>query len=315
MADQKVATLITTNSKVVGVLIAYNTPPETLLRTARRIGRQVFRLVIVDNSDRPTDIAGAVAEAHLPGIDYVPAGGNIGIAAAQNLGIRRALEMNANYILFLDDDSSFPDEGVVMLLNELEKERRMFPQTAAIGPRIIDEPTGQELTYVWDGAKMRRRKVHLLTEVAFLVSSGALIDVRAFLDYGFFREEYFIDHVDKEWGLRVALRGVRQVVTPEVTMIHQLGDTPTTSLRGSVRFKHESPARDYYLTRNAILVMRDLSMPLIRYPDMLRLLIESSIRKTIGPSRTWAQRKAVVLGLWHGLSNRGGPQQMAQRRT
>jgi rhamnosyltransferase len=292
--------------KVVGVLVAYNTPRDTLQRTAARLSPQLFRLLIMDNSDTGSEVEGAFEDRRIAGVDYLSSGGNIGIANAQNHGITRSIELGADYVFFLDDDSGFPDGGVEVMIRELENERRTHPQTVGIGPQIVDQRTGKPLIAVWDGIRIRPGTVTQITEVAYLVSSGALIDVRAFEKYGQFRGEYFIDHVDQEWGLRVGLAGGRLVVTGKVTMAHELGDAPSVSRRGSVRYNHASPTRDYYLTRNAILYMRDLKFPPSRYLGFIRMLAESALRKIFGRGRNLAQRYAVVLGLVHGLTNRRG---------
>jgi len=295
--------------KVVGVLVTFNTSGEVLLETATRLAPQLHRLLIMDNSDASSEVARALSGDPVDGVDYHSSGGNVGIAAAQNQGIARSAELGADFVLFLDDDSRFPDGGVDGMLIDLANERQSFPRTVGIGPKIVDERSGQALIAVWDGRKIRPGKVTRVTEVAYLVSSGALICASAFEDYGPFRGEYFIDHVDKEWGLRVGLEGGRLVVTPNVVMTHQLGDAPTLSRRGNVRYRHESPVRDYFLTRNAVLLMRDLPLPAVRYIDLIRLLLDSSIRKVFGRARTFPQRRAVVVGFLHGILNRRGPLQ------
>lgn len=293
--------------KVVGVLVAYNTPGDVLLQTAKRLAPQLFRLLVMDNSDTTSEVSQALSGTQIEGVEYHSSGGNVGIATAQNQGITRSIDLGADYVLFLDDDSSFPDAGVEKLLHDLAEERRAFPETAGIGPRIVDERTGQALIAVWEGPRVRPGQVTRTTEVAYLVSSGALIDVKAFEKYGLFRGEYFIDHVDREWGFRVGIQGGRLVITANVTMSHQLGDAPTTTRSGNIRYRHESPARDYYLTRNAILLMRDLPFPAIKYIDFIRLLLDSSLRKIFGRTRTPSQRRAVITGLVHGIINRRGP--------
>lgn len=293
--------------KVVGVLVAYNTPGDVLMRTATRLAPQLFRLLVMDNSDKSSEVAEALSKTPVEGVEHHSCGGNVGIAVAQNQGITRSTDLGADYVLFLDDDSSFPDGGVEKLLGDLAEERRAFPETVGIGPLAVDERTGQALIAVWEGPRVRPGRVTRTTEVAYLVSSGALIDVEAFEKYGLFRGDYFIDHVDQEWGFRVGLQGGRLVITASVTMSHQLGDAPTTTASGNIRYQHESPTRDYYLTRNAIFLMRDLRFPAIKYVDLVRLLAEGSLRKIFGRRRTLSQRHAVIVGLAHGILNRRGP--------
>lgn len=295
-------------ANVVGVLVAYNTPGNVIVDTARRLGPQMSRLLVMDNSDRAdAQVSGALSEAAIHGVEYHSLGGNVGIAPAQNQGIARAMNLGAQYVLFLDDDSTFPAGGVDGLIRALQNEREQFPETVGIGPEVVDHRTGQALIPVWEGSRIRPGRVNTTTEVAYLISSGALIDVTAFEKFGLFKGEYFIDQVDKEWGLRVGLEGGRLVVTADVTMSHQLGDTPTHTRSGSVRYTHESATRDYYLTRNAVLLMRDLKLPAVKYVDLLRLLGESSVRKVLGRGRSTAQRRAVLAGLRDGMRNRRGP--------
>jgi rhamnosyltransferase len=291
------------DDKVVGVLVAYNTPAEVLRRTVARLAPQLHRVLIMDNSDAPI---GADGLDMGKGVEYLPSNGNVGIAEAQNRGVQRAMELDAAFVLFLDDDSSFPDGGVATMLRDLAEERRTHPETAGIGPKVVDERSGQVLARIWRGSRIRPGIVDEMTEVAFLVSSGALIDIDSFRRFGMFRADYFIDHVDQEWGFRVGIEGGRLVITPNVTMFHKLGDEPTLSRSGNVRYTHDNPIRDYYLTRNAILLMRDLKLPVQRYPGLLRLLIDSSIRKVLGRSRTREQRLAVLRGVLHGIQNRRG---------
>lgn len=296
------------DAKVVGVLVAYNTDGEVIVRTARRLAPQMLRLLVMDNSDLDHEqVSKSLAAAGIENVEHISCGGNVGIASAQNQGIARAVQLGAEYVLFLDDDSSFPEHGVNGLVHRLKEEGKLYPETAGVGPEIVDHRTGQALVAVWEGSRVRPGKVSQATEVAYLVSSGALIDVEAFEKFGLFKGDYFIDHVDKEWGLRVGLNGGRLVVTSDVTMVHQLGDTPTRTRSGSVRYTHGSATRDYYLTRNAVLLMRDLNLPAAKYVDLVRLLGESSLRKIFGRGRTTAQRRAVLLGLGDGIRNRRGP--------
>jgi rhamnosyltransferase len=297
----------TSISGVVGILVAYNTPSNLLIDTVARLAPQFTRLLVMDNSTGDGSLERDLARVQVERVEYHSSGGNVGIADAQNRGITRAVQLGAEFVLFLDDDSAFPSGGVAMLLSELSIEREAEPLTVGIGPTVLDIRTGQCLAFVWDGARIRPTAPNKNLTAAYLVSSGALIDVKAFEAYGPLRSSYFIDHVDKEWGLRVGLNGGRLVVTNNVTMDHRLGDAPLLSSRGKVRYHHESPARDYYLTRNAILLMRDLRLPPAQQFGLVELLTKNAVRKIAGPRRTIRQRHAVLLGLIHGLANRRGP--------
>lgn len=84
--------------KVICVLVLYNSNVELLSKVISAILPQVDLLWISDNSIEPL---------HLPFIDektsciiYRKMPGNIGIAAAQNYGVRYAIENNFDYLFF-----------------------------------------------------------------------------------------------------------------------------------------------------------------------------------------------------------------------
>ncbi len=76
----------------------------------------VGRVIVVDNGS--TDGSEAAAEA-MPGVELIRAGGNIGFAAACNLGARRA---DAPYILFLNPDARLLADGLPRALAFMESE-------------------------------------------------------------------------------------------------------------------------------------------------------------------------------------------------
>lgn len=51
-------------------------------------------------------------------INYIPLDENKGIAAAQNIGIEKAKEINCSYIVFFDQDSIFSANYINQILSE-----------------------------------------------------------------------------------------------------------------------------------------------------------------------------------------------------
>ncbi|MBY6437548.1 glycosyltransferase family 2 protein [Rhodococcus kroppenstedtii] len=296
---------------VTGVVVTYN-PDLTLLEaTLRRLSGVLAETVVVDNSDDP-EAADRVARLCRSGsVTHLPSGGNVGIASAQNRAARHAIDAGAEYVLFLDDDSELTADAVRRLVDRAVGLRSGNSDALAFGPRVVDRRTRESLTYVWRGrhlVQLPAERDHTdPTVAAFLLGSGALVAAEAFTRVGWFRDDYFIDHVDKEWGLRAGAVGITCLVFPDIELDHSLGDVPERRPRTSAAFyTHRSAVRDYYLTRNACLMFRDLDLPVIQFVGMLRLLVESSVRKTVRP-RHPGQRAAVVRGLWHGIIGIRGP--------
>lgn len=297
-------------SRVLAVLVTFNPDVAHLRPTLSTIGA-VIDVVVIDNSDEPSARSSVAALCNDEKATYQSLGGNAGIAAAQNAGIARARSRSFEYVLFLDDDSSMDGGAIPRLLEAADQARMDDPSVVGVGPRIVDARSKQTLAYAWIG-----NHIGLATmpeaggpvDVAFLVSSGSLISLAAFDTYGPFRADYFIDQVDKEWGLRVGSSGGRMLVISDEILLHSLGDEARVTRGGKrVTFSHDSPVRHYYLTRNAIHMLRDTKLPFLRRLHLVRLLVDSSIRKVFSPTAPPERRRAVLKGWSDGIRGVRGP--------
>ena len=223
---------------------------------------QVAKIYIVDNSPISHESFVSSLDCNQARIVYLPLGDNIGIAAAQNIGISRGMRDGCSHVLLLDQDSSLPPD---MVQKQLAAEQRLLEngeQVAAVGPIFIDEKTGQYPRAV-RRLIQRTRAVHLektgdAGSADWLMASGLLIRSTTLSAVGLMREDLFIDLVDTEWGLRAKMRGYTSFMLPDVRMLHSTGDS-ATHVFGREIFLH-SDVRHYYIVRNSIYLLRDRNM-------------------------------------------------------
>lgn len=129
--------------------------------------------------------------------------GNIGIAAAQNYGVRYAIENNFDYLFFLDQDSISPANIINELLLQYDYLCSNFMTVGAIGPRAFNRCENKE----YRGNVKKGKKINNeITEVSELISSASLIAISNFEKVGLMDETLFIDGVDHEWCWRANLR-------------------------------------------------------------------------------------------------------------
>jgi rhamnosyltransferase len=233
----------------------------------RSLEDQVDVIFVIDNT--PVNELAPEEELFPPSckipLHYTAQGENTGIAAAQNLGIRKALATAASHIIFFDQDS-VPAAGMVQSL--LSAEGKLIKdglQVAAVGPVFIDERSGwvsPAVRYSYLG--LRTIPVDLskstMVESHFLIASGCLIRALVLSTVGLMREDLFIDWVDNEWGLRARNMGLRCYIVTEARMKHSVGDGIAILLGKQVHLHTET--RNYYLLRNAIYLMRVRTMGL-----------------------------------------------------
>lgn len=252
---------------VAAIIVLHRPDPGAVQGLIRSLEDQLDVIFVIDNTPRHelTPKSDLLPPACKLPLHYEAQGENIGIAAAQNAGIRKALGAGASHVILFDQDS-LPASGMVreLLAAEETLTDKGLP-VAAVGPVFIDERCG------WVSPAVRYSFLGLRTiavdrsrpnavEAHFLIASGCLIRRSVLAKVGLMREDLFIDWVDNEWGLRARKMGLRCYVVPQARMSHSVGDG-VISVFGKKMHLH-TETRNYYLLRNAIYLMRVRTMGL-----------------------------------------------------
>ena len=104
----------------------------------RLLEDEMVTLVVVDNTpDR--DLA-----LKKDRLIYVPLQRNMGIATAQNEGIRQAECLGCDYIIFFDQDSKIPERYSEGIIEEYKRIEQLIPNLFLLGPTIINGRTEEE---------------------------------------------------------------------------------------------------------------------------------------------------------------------------
>lgn len=246
--------------RVIAVVVTYN-PGAECIPLLRSLKEQCAQVVVVDNASDSELLEPIREYATSEGLHLIVNEENLGIAAAQNQGIRFAQRYEAQFVLLSDDDSAPPAHMVRDLLSAFT-DCQSITKTAAVGP-LVGEHDGlrsDELVYVarrWGPRRASREELsEPLLPVAFLIASGCLISMSALEEVGMMDDELFIDHVDLEWGLRARKKGFGLFVATSCSMEHSLGDK-VVKLPGRKQVVHtHSPVRNYYIVRNTLALIR-----------------------------------------------------------
>lgn len=95
-------------------------------------------ILVVDNHSSDGTVAGI--RTRWPRVTVVDAGGNLGFAAATNLGIRRT---SSDLVLLLNPDTLVPAGAIDALVGALDAR----PDAAVAGPRLVDAAGRAELSF------------------------------------------------------------------------------------------------------------------------------------------------------------------------
>ena len=298
------------NSPICAVVVTFH-PDAGVPDRLDILGPQVAHVIVVDNGGTPGEsVLGRLSQN--PHFEILRNPRNMGVAAAWNVGVSRAMALGFELVLILDQDST-PKPGMVDALlrtYELHPDREriaiLAPQfedpIPAIRPRFVRKTRG----FLFERALCEG---DWLDDVSIVIGSGCVLDASIYRTLGGFREDFFIDYVDTDYCLRALERGYRIVVACAAKLEHRLGDR-TVERRGPLVLypTRHSPARWYYMSRNRIYMLR---LHALRSPHWLTFEIANSafwlLRMLVAEDRRAEKAKAVLRGTWDGLCGRTGP--------
>lgn len=236
------------------VIVLFNQDDNLISIILEKILEQVNEVYIADNSP--------LNQAHkfnrYLNVHYNFLGGNVGIAKAQNEGIRYFIEKTYDYLIFLDQDSIPPFN----LVNELQRELLRLSESGitvgAIGPR----PYNIRENKAYKGSVRTGKKIKSnLTKVTELISSASLIPIENFLKVGLLDGHLFIDGVDHEWCWRANQKlKCHFFIVESVKLDHMLGEGDRTLLFKKVAIP--TPFRVFYQYRNYFILLKREYVPL-----------------------------------------------------
>lgn len=302
---------------VIAIVITYNPREAELLDLLRALHTQVGHTIVVDNASQ-SNISSIVGSLGFIKSEVLIMPTNIGIAAAQNAGIERAMRIGASHILLSDQDSLPAVNMVDELLYAIMNYSRTYPykKIAAAGPATVDSRSGKLATFVVENAGLPQRwkfpkdatKIPAHLEVGFLIASGTLIPIDAFKDIGMMQSSYFIDHVDTEWCFRAKAAGYILLGIPLARLKHSLGDTVKQIwFFGTRQVMYHTPQRDYYMFRNTLLMLRQTRMSMIWKLHFLFRIFQFAAYFLVFANQRRYRSFCMLKGLMHGYLGTSGP--------
>lgn len=283
--------------KVIAIVVLYHDNTEEAASNIRTIARQVDKVCLVDNSsdaypERFESIENAV---------YMPQYQNKGIAAAQNIALRYAIEAEADYVLFSDPDSQIPEHAVATLFNTYQRMVEKGFKVGGVGSTAYNRSTGSP--YPLQSNFIQNLSDEAVTEVTFLMNSISLIPTSLFSRVGLMDESLFIDGIDSEWCWRGAhQQGLRFFLDDHLHIMHQLG--LGTRIIGGKERSITPPARFYYQFRNYLWLYRRDYVPRKWLKENGLKYIIKAIYYPFMVAPRWKYLKNICNGIFVGLTGK-----------
>ena len=224
-------------------MLAYH-PTDEIRDNVARLLLQVARVYVVNNSP---DAASRAVLDDLVGdrVEILEQDGNVGVAAGFNAGMRAALAAGFDNVWIFDQDSTVADG---MLAALLRAQGRTDVKVGIVGPALRAAETGN----VYDADRGQGS-----APIDALISSGALFSRGLLEDIGLHDEALFIDYVDHDISLRAGRAGYTNLKVYDTLLDHRFGESVPGSFFGRrVYISNYSPLRQYYMSRNRVIVAR-----------------------------------------------------------
>lgn len=251
--------------KVFAISINYNRPDLTsrLLESLRNSKSGSFELdtIIVDNGT----IEKYSLDKKFDDVVLIRPGTNTGFAGGMNIGIKNALEKNADYVLLINNDTVLDKRLIDNLFKAIESNEKF----GIVSPKIYfekgkeshkdrynREDLGRVIWYAggfmdWDNARSVHRGVDEVDhgqydkaeKIDFATGCCMMIRADVLEDVGLFNERYFLYYEDADLCMRVRRARFDIYYEPKAFLYHE-----NASSSGS-----GSPLHDYFLTRNQMI--------------------------------------------------------------
>lgn len=268
------------------VVLNWNGRDDTLacLASVAKIDYANFRVIVVDNGSADDSVA--AIRAAFPDVEVIETGKNLGFAGGNNVGIKRALELGADYVLLLNNDTEV-DPGI---LDAFIAAAREFPDAGVFSGKIYFHAEPNRIWYA--GAKWNQKSARfdLVGEgmpddgvtwstacetgyacgCAFFMPAGRLREV------GMLDEDFFLYFEETDWCYRAKEAGHPSIFVPDAKLWHKV----------SVSFGGEgSPLALYFITRNRLLWAKrhaNLSRRLRVHAEIIRSLFRRFVYPLAG---------------------------------
>lgn len=241
------------------VVITFN-PDNDFALNLTAASHQLDKIIVVDNGSQESSllrIKDCISQH--TNVILIENKTNLGIAKALNIGCQYLHEHDTSFALMLDQDSLVTDGMVASLYNTISR----LNSCAVISPKILAKDNDNNLDiipsrYMVPSSGLFYKKSTTEKEplkVLFNITSGSLIDLTIWNKIGKFQEDYFIEGVDNEYGLRANSLGYSVMIDNNASLVQQYGNQQVKKLFGKNFFPtFHSPLRHYYVSRNRLFI-------------------------------------------------------------
>lgn len=240
---------------VVALILNWNLPEDTFkcVASLRKSLYPNLRILVIDNGSTPENYQRLRSLVREPDAEILRLDKNLGFAAGNNVGLRKALQMGAAYAFVLNNDTVVDPA----MLGQLVDVAQTDPRIALAGPIIYYEDAPEKVwfagyrfthdIYVLRRGLRLKPPIRPVEDVDFVSGCGVLMRCAALAHHGLFAEDYFMYYEDVDLCMRYKKAEQRIVCVTAASMWHAV----SLSSGGT-----DSPAKQYLQVRSSLIFYR-----------------------------------------------------------
>lgn len=220
--------------KVAIILLNWNGKEDTLecLESLKHITYLNYEILLVDNGSNDWSVM--CFKEQYPGMEIIENGENLGFAEGNNVGIRRAMDKGANYILLLNNDTVVDPEFLGELVKVGEKDEKigiMGPTVYYYSDQNRIQSAGVKLC--WNTGKQNILRsneiddgqINEIKEVDYVGGCALLAKIELFENIGYLNSEYFAYWEETDLCRRGYKAGYKTVYVPKSKIWHKISQS------------------------------------------------------------------------------------------
>jgi len=289
--------------KVSLIILNWNGGEDTVecLKSLENINKTNIdlRILVVDNASSDNSIEQIEKLELKNNLEIIKNKRNLGFAEGNNVGMKKAIKENYDYICLLNNDIVVDKNFLVELIKAAEKNEK----AGLLSPKIYfykgfefhknrykKSELGKVIWYAggqmdWDNVYGSNRGVdevdkgqfNDMTESDSANGACVLMRISALKKVGLFNEKYFLYYEDSELSVRMKRKGYKVLFVPSSVVWHKVSRSSGIG----------SSLNDYYTTRNRLM----FGLKYARFRTKLALIKESI--KLLFKGRPW-QSKGIL---------------------
>lgn len=241
--------------KVSIIILNWNGREDTIecLESLKGINYPNYEVILVDNGS--TDKSPKIFKEQYTNILLIENKTNLGFAEGNNVGIKKAICRNADYILLLNNDTIVDP----YFLNELIEVAESDFEVGIVGPTVynygqnnIIQSLGGKI--LWNkgktvhiaGNKVEKNDLNGISEVDYICGCAILAKSEVFEKIGYLNKHFFAYWEETDWCVR-AKKASYQILHVPTSKIWHKGGATSGKISGFF---------EYHMTRNMFWFMR-----------------------------------------------------------